>query len=46
MMPIVALYTTFAAFIAARAVVAFALNGEWALGSLLVAETWPACAAG
>jgi MFS family permease len=42
MMPIVALCTTFVAFIAARAVVAFALNGEWALGSMLVAETWPA----
>ena len=42
MMPIVALTTTFAAFIAARSVVTFALNGEWALGSLLVAETWPA----
>src|SRR6202011_1195584 len=42
MMPIVALCTTFTAFIAARSVVAFALNGEWALGSLLVAETWPA----
>ena len=42
MMPIVALTTTFTAFIAARSVVTFALNGEWALGSLLVAETWPA----
>jgi MFS family permease len=42
MMPVVALCTTFAAFVAARSVVAFALNGEWALGSLLVAETWPA----
>jgi MFS transporter, putative metabolite:H+ symporter len=42
MMPIVALCTTFAAFVAARAVVTFALNGEWALGSMLVAETWPA----
>ena len=42
MMPIVALCTTFTAFIAARSVVTFALNGEWALGSLLVAETWPA----
>ena len=37
-----ALTTTFTAFIAARCVVSFALNGEWALGSLLVAETWPA----
>ena len=42
MMPVVALCTTFAAFVAARSVVAFALNGEWALGSMLVAETWPA----
>ena len=42
MMPIVALTTTFTAFIAARSVVHFALNGEWALGSMLVAETWPA----
>jgi MFS family permease len=42
MMPIVALCHTFAAFIAARSVVTFALNGEWALGSVLVAETWPA----
>ena len=42
MMPIVALCTTFTAFIAARSVVHFALNGEWALGSMLVAETWPA----
>lgn len=42
MMPIVAVTTTFTAFIAARSVVTFALNGEWALGSLLVAETWPA----
>ena len=42
MMPVVALCTTFAALVAARSLVAFALNGEWALGSLLVAETWPA----
>jgi MFS family permease len=42
MMPVVVLSTTFAAFVAARAVVGFALKGEWALGSLLVAETWPA----
>lgn len=42
MMPVVALSQTFIAFIAARSVVTFALNGEWALGSLLVAETWPA----
>ena len=42
LMPVVALCTTFAALVAARSMVAFALNGEWALGSLLVAETWPA----
>src|SRR3954453_4190958 len=42
MMPIVALCQTFAAFVAARGVVHFALNGEWSLGSMLVAETWPA----
>ena len=42
LMPVVAVCTTFAALVAARSMVAFALNGEWALGSLLVAETWPA----
>ena len=42
LMPVVALAPSFAAFIAARCLVNFALNGEWALGSLLVAETWPA----
>jgi len=46
MMPIVAICHTFAAFIAARGAVAFALNGEWALGSMLVAETWPAALRG
>ena len=30
------------AFVAVRCVVNFALNGEWSLGSMLVAETWPA----
>ncbi len=29
-------------FVAARTLVNFALNGEWSLGSMLVAETWPA----
>ena len=42
MMPVVALAPTFALFIAGRSVVNFALNGEWSLGSMLVAETWPA----
>ena len=42
LMPVAALCTTFAAFVAARCVINFALNGEWALGSMLVAETWPA----
>jgi MFS family permease len=42
LMPVVALSPTFAAFIAARAAVGFVLSGEWALGSMLVAETWPA----
>jgi MFS family permease len=42
LMPIVALSPTFAVFVAARCAVGFALNGEWSLGSMLVAETWPA----
>ena len=42
MMPVVAICPTFGTFVAARCVVNFALNGEWALGSMLVAETWPA----
>ena len=42
MMPVVALAPSFAVFVAARAVITFALNGEWSLGSMLVAETWPA----
>ena len=42
MMPVVAISPTCGAFVAARCVVNFALNGEWALGSMLVAETWPA----
>src|SRR5260221_5565362 len=42
LMPVVALSPTFAWFVAARCVVGFALSGEWALGSMLVAETWPA----
>jgi MFS family permease len=42
LMPVVALSPTFAWFIAARCAVGFALSGEWSLGSMLVAETWPA----
>ena len=42
MMPVLAITTTWAAFVAVRCVVNFALNGEWSLGSMLVAETWPA----
>ena len=41
MMPVVALSPSFAVFIAARALSTFAMNGEWSLGSMLVAETWP-----
>lgn len=42
MMPLVALAPTWGYFVAAYAIVRFALNGEWAIGSMLVAETWPA----
>ena len=42
LMPVVALSPTFATFVIARSMVGFALNGEWSLGSMLVAETWPA----
>jgi MFS family permease len=45
-MPLVAAAQTWAAFVAARTLVNFALNGEWALGSMLVAETWPAALRG
>ena len=41
-MPLVAMSGTFWAFVAAYALVRFSLNGEWAIGSMLVAETWPA----
>lgn len=40
--PVVALSPTFAVFVIARALAGFALNGGWSLGSMLVAETWPA----
>jgi MFS family permease len=42
LMPVAAICTTFAAFVAVRCAINFALNGEWSLGSMLVAETWPA----
>jgi MFS family permease len=42
LMPIAAVTATFAAFVAVRSAINFALNGEWSLGSMLVAETWPA----
>jgi MFS transporter, putative metabolite:H+ symporter len=41
-MPLVALSPAWGSFVAAYCVVRFALNGEWAVGSMLVAETWPA----
>jgi MFS family permease len=41
LMPVVALAPTFALFVGGRSLVNFALNGEWSLGSMLVAETWP-----
>ena len=42
LMPVIAITTTFVAFVAVRSAINFALNGEWSLGSMLVAETWPA----
>jgi MFS family permease len=42
LMPVAALSPTFAIFVVARSALFFALNGEWSLGSMLVAETWPA----
>jgi MFS family permease len=41
-MPLVALSPAWGSFVAAYCIVRFALNGEWAVGSMLVAETWPA----
>ncbi|MEA2778379.1 MAG: hypothetical protein QOF90_3785, partial [Acetobacteraceae bacterium] len=41
-MPMVALAPNWTGFVVIYAVVRFALNGEWAVGSMLVAETWPA----
>jgi MFS family permease len=42
LMPVVAVTQTFIGFVLVRSAVNFALNGEWSLGSMLVAETWPA----
>ena len=42
MMPLVALSPGFWFFVAFYGLVRFALAGEWAIGSMLVAETWPA----
>jgi MFS family permease len=42
LMPVAALSPTFTVFVIVRSLVGFALNGEWSLGSMLVAETWPA----
>src|SRR6202048_4823225 len=41
-MPLVALAPGWGSFVAIYSIVRFALNGEWAVGSMLVAETWPA----
>ena len=41
-MPMVALSSSFWMFVGLYALVRFSLNGEWAIGSMLVAETWPA----
>src|SRR5690349_17365154 len=41
-MPLVALSPGWGSFVLIYSVVRFALNGEWAVGSMLVAETWPA----
>src|ERR1035437_9271654 len=42
LMPVVAMAPSWIAYVAAYGLVRFALNGEWALGTMLVAETWPA----
>ena len=42
MMPLLAIVQTWFWFVVIRCAVNFALNGEWSLGSMLVAETWPA----
>lgn len=42
LMPMLAMVQSWTMFVALRCLVNFALNGEWSLGSMLVAETWPA----
>src|SRR3712207_262219 len=39
-MPLGAIAPSFWTYVAAYALVRFSLNGEWAIGSMLVAETW------
>ena len=39
-MPLVALSPGWGSFVLIYSIVRFALNGEWAVGSMLVAETW------
>ena len=47
MMPIVARSASFGVFVAGRALLTFALNGEWSLGSMLSPRPGPRiCAAG
>jgi MFS family permease len=41
-MPLMALSPSFWVFVAVYGLAWFALSGEWAIGSMLVAETWPA----
>ena len=41
-MPMVALSPGWGSFVLIYSIVRFALNGEWAVGSMLAAETWPA----
>jgi MFS family permease len=41
-MPLVAVSPGWGSFVLIYSIVRFALNGEWAVGSMLVAETWPA----
>ncbi len=41
-MPLVAISQSFWFYVFAYGLVRFSLNGEWAIGSMLVAETWPA----
>ncbi|HEX3450219.1 MAG TPA: MFS transporter, partial [Isosphaeraceae bacterium] len=41
-MPLVALSPGWGSFVAIYSIVRIALSGEWAVGSMLVVETWPA----